>query len=97
MALLTLSLLMGFCPALALAAPEGGGPVAAQPSDAEEKDLIAAAQAMRKAGLVQFNFKDMELVKFVRFMSELLQENIIVPPKAAAMATTIFTINDASG
>ena len=62
LALLTVSLLMGFRPALALAAQEDGAPGAAQLSDAEEKDLVAAAQAMRKAGLVQFNFKDMELV-----------------------------------
>ena len=89
LALLTLSLLTGFRPALALAAQEDGAPGAAQLSDAEEKDLVAAAQAMRKAGLVQFNFKDMELVKFVRFMSELLQENIIVPPNISAKITII--------
>ena len=89
LALLTVSLLTGFRPALALAAQEDGAPGAAQLSDAEEKDLVAAAQAMRKAGLVQFNFKDMELVKFVRFMSELLQENIIVPPNIAAKITII--------
>ena len=89
LALLTLSLLGGLCPAVVLAAPEGGGPGAAQPSDSEERDLIVAAQAMRKAGLVQFNFKDMELVKFIRFMSELLPENIIVPPNISAKITII--------
>ena len=89
LALLTVSLLTGFRPALALAAQEDGAPGAAQLSDAEEKDLVAAAQAMRKAGLVQFNFKDMELVKFVRFMSELLQESIIVPPGTSAKITII--------
>ena len=55
LALLTVSLLTGFRPALALAAQEDGAPGAAQLSDAEEKDLVAAAQAMRKAGLVQFD------------------------------------------
>ena len=44
---------------------------------------------MRRSGLVQFNFKDMDLVKFVRFMSELLQENIIVPPNISAKITII--------
>lgn len=88
-ALLALSLLTGCCAVPALAAPEANGAASSAGSDAEEKDLIAAAQAMRKAGLVQFNFKDMELVKFVRFMSELLQENIIVPPNVAAKITII--------
>lgn len=86
MAFLALSLLAGSCAAPALAAPEGKVEASAP---TEEKDLIAAAQAMRKAGLVQFNFKDMELVKFVRFMSELLQENIIVPPNISAKITII--------
>lgn len=58
-------------------------------SPEEERDLINAAQAMRRSGLVQFNFKDMDLVKFVRFMSELLQENIIVPPNISAKITII--------
>ncbi|MBQ9566291.1 MAG: type II secretion system secretin GspD [Synergistaceae bacterium] len=58
-------------------------------SPEEERDLIEAAQAMRRSGLVQFNFKDMDLVKFVRFMSELLQENIIVPPNISAKITII--------
>lgn len=86
LALLALSLLAGSCALPAWAAPEGKE---GAPASAEEKDLIAAAQAMRKAGLVQFNFKDMELVKFVRFMSELLQENIIVPPNISAKITII--------
>ncbi|MDO4785829.1 MAG: type II secretion system secretin GspD [Fretibacterium sp.] len=86
LAFLALSLLAGSCAAPALAAPEGKVEASAP---TEEKDLIAAAQAMRKAGLVQFNFKDMELVKFVRFMSELLQENIIVPPNISAKITII--------
>ena len=86
---LSVLLLAGCCAVPALAAPEEGAGVPAAGGDSEEKDLIVAAQAMRKAGLVQFNFKDMELVKFVRFMSELLQENIIVPPNIAAKITII--------
>ena len=72
------------------AAPAGEGAEAAQaPKADDEAELIAAAQAMRRSGLVQFNFKDMDLVRFVRFMSELLQENIIVPPNVTAKITII--------
>lgn len=55
----------------------------------EEKNLMDAAQAMRKSGMVQFNFKDMDLVRFMRFMSEILQENIIVPPNINSKITII--------
>lgn len=55
----------------------------------DEKNLIQAAQAMKRSGLVQFNFKDMDLVRFVRFMSEILDENIIVPPNVNAKITII--------
>ena len=55
----------------------------------EEQNLIEAAQEMRRSGLVQFNFKDMDLVRFMRFMSEVLQENIIVPPNINSKITII--------
>ncbi len=55
----------------------------------QEQALMEAAQAMRRSGLVQFNFKDMDLVRFMRFMSEVLQENIIVPPNVNAKITII--------
>ena len=55
----------------------------------EEQNLIEAAQRMRRAGLVQFNFKDMDLVRFMRFMSEVLQENFIVPPNISSKITII--------
>ena len=55
----------------------------------EEQDLMNAAEAMRKSGMVQFNFKDMDLVRFMRFMSEILQENIIVPPNINSKITII--------
>ncbi len=55
----------------------------------EERNLMNAAEAMRKSGLVQFNFKDMDLVRFMRFMSEVLQENIIVPPNVNSKITII--------
>ncbi|MBR0221491.1 MAG: hypothetical protein IJQ63_06930 [Synergistaceae bacterium] len=74
------------------AAPEGTvelTPEEAAAAEQEERNLIEAAQAMRRSGLVQFNFKEMDLVKFVRFMSELLRENIIVPPNINAKITII--------
>ena len=55
----------------------------------EEQNLIDAAKEMRRSGLVQFNFKDMDLVRFMRFMSEILQENIIVPPNINSKITII--------
>lgn len=55
----------------------------------EEQNLIDAAKEMRRSGLVQFNFKDMDLVRFMRFMSEVLQENIIVPPNINSKITII--------
>ncbi len=55
----------------------------------DERTLMEAAQAMRRSGLVQFNFKDMDLVRFMRFMSEVLQENIIVPPNVNSKITII--------
>ncbi len=58
-------------------------------SEEDEKTLMDAAQAMRRSGLVQFNFKDMDLVRFMRFMSEILQENIIVPPNINSKITII--------
>ena len=55
----------------------------------EEQALMDAAKAMRRSGLVQFNFKDMDLVRFMRFMSEVLEENIIVPPNVNSKITII--------
>ena len=55
----------------------------------DEQNLIEAAKAMKRSGLVQFNFKDMDLVRFVRFMSEILDENILVPPNISAKITII--------
>ena len=55
----------------------------------EENALMDAAKAMRRSGLVQFNFKDMDLVRFMRFMSEVLEENILVPPNISSKITII--------
>ena len=58
-------------------------------TEEDERNLIELAQGMRRAGLVQFNFKDFDLVRFMRFMSEILQENIIVPPNVNSKITII--------
>ena len=58
-------------------------------SEEDEQALMDAAKAMRRSGLVQFNFKDMDLVRFMRFMSEVLEENIIVPPNVNSKITII--------
>lgn len=49
-------------------------------TDEDEQALRTAAQQARRAGIVQLNFKDMDLVRFISYMAELLEENIIVPP-----------------
>ncbi|MCL2767381.1 MAG: type II secretion system secretin GspD [Synergistaceae bacterium] len=55
----------------------------------EEPALILAAQRMRNAGVVHFNFSNIDIAKFIRFMSELLQENIIVPPGLTAKISLV--------
>ncbi len=67
--------------------PQSGAGTEMSPE--EEQNLMDAAAAMRKSGLVQFNFKDFDLVRFMRFMSEVLQENIIVPPNINSKITII--------
>lgn len=56
---------------------------------ADEQNLLQAARMMRESGRVQFNFSDIDIVKFIRFMSELLQENIIVPPSVKGNISVI--------
>lgn len=64
--------------------------VLAQEQDPQdEQNLIAAAIAMREAGRVQFNFTDLDVVKFIRFMSELLQRNIIISPQVTGTVTVM--------
>ena len=57
--------------------------------DQSEQNLVAAAQAMRASGRVQFNFKDLDMILFVRFMSELLGENIVVNPGIKGMVSVV--------
>ena len=60
-------------------------------AEPDEQELVKMAQAMRQAGQVQFNFKNLDLVKFIRFMSELLGENILVDPSAKGSITIVST------
>ncbi|MCF4150754.1 type II secretion system secretin GspD [Dethiosulfovibrio sp. F2B] len=55
----------------------------------EEQNLIAAARAMRASGSVQFNFTNLDVVKFIRFMAELLQKNIIISPEVGGTVTVM--------
>ena len=55
----------------------------------EESSLVEAARAMRNSGSVQFNFRDLDLGIFIRFMSELLQENILIDPSVKGTVTVV--------
>ena len=71
---------------------------AAEP-DREELNLMQAANEMRASGRVQLNFKDVEIVQFLRFMSELLGENILVDPGITGTVSVVspkaVTLNEA--
>jgi general secretion pathway protein D len=45
-----------------------------------EQNLVEAAREMRAAGEFQLNVKELDIIQFIRFMSELLGENIVVSP-----------------
>jgi general secretion pathway protein D len=76
-----------------------GAPVHAAPAEPaqppkesaerEERDLIAAARSMRSSGRVQFNFKELDINQFIRFMSELLGENIVVTPNVRGVVSIV--------
>ena len=55
----------------------------------EEQNLVQAARAMRNSGRIQLNFKDLEMAKFIRFMSELLGENILVDPAVGGKVSVV--------
>lgn len=54
-----------------------------------EQGLIEAAKRMRATGRVQFNFKELEMIQFIRFMSELLNENILVDPAVTGTVSVV--------
>lgn len=55
----------------------------------DEGSLVEAARAMRNSGAVQFNFRELDLGTFIRFMSEVLQENILIDPAVKGTVTVI--------
>ncbi|MBQ7220459.1 MAG: hypothetical protein IJS28_05720 [Synergistaceae bacterium] len=61
--------------------------------------LIEAAQECRKSGMVDFRFRDMDLAVFVRFMSEILSENIVIlgdiKQKVTAITMKPITLEEA--
>jgi len=61
------------------AAAAAGAMAQAQDQD-DEFALIESAKRMRASGNVQFNFQDVDMVKFIRFMAELLNENLVLTP-----------------
>ena len=69
----------GAAAAQAPSAPAGNGETGAKPAD-DEHALLESARLMRASGNVQFNFQDVDMVKFIRFMAELLQENLVLSP-----------------
>lgn len=65
---------------------------AAEEEEAEqqtEQNLVETAKMMRKTGRVQFNFHDLEMIQFIRFMSELLAENILVDPAVQGKVSVV--------
>jgi len=55
----------------------------------DEASLVEAARAMRNSGSVQFNFRELDLATFIRFMSEVLQENILIDPSVKGTVTVV--------
>ena len=58
-------------------------------TDEKRKEYKEIAELARRNGTLYFNFKDMDLVDFMWFMSEVLQENFIVPPNINSKITII--------
>lgn len=55
-------------------------PAQGQAAHDDEASLVESARMMRASGNAQFNFQDVDMVKFIRFMAELLNENIVLTP-----------------
>lgn len=56
----------------------------------EERALMEAARAMKKSGVVQFNFTDMPMDKFIFFMSEVLDVNVVMPSVTNRKVTVVM-------
>ena len=64
-------------------------PACAIDSSMDEQNIAQAAQAMKASGKVQLNFKELEMPKFIRFMSELLNENIVIDPSVKGHVSVV--------
>jgi len=58
-------------------------------ADQEEQNLVTAAKQMRENGRVQMNFSELEVSKFIHFMSEVLGENIVVDPAVSGRVSVV--------
>ncbi len=58
-------------------------------ADQDEENLVTAAKEMRKTGKVQMNFTELEISKFIHFMSEVLGENIVVDPSVSGKVSVV--------
>ncbi|MGI6783589.1 MAG: type II secretion system secretin GspD [Aminivibrio sp.] len=65
----------------------------------DEAALVESARMMRASGNARFNFHDVDMVKFIRFMAELLNENIVITPGVKGSISVIspkpFPLKDA--
>jgi len=55
----------------------------------EAARLVEVARSMRASGRVRFDFKDLDMVTFIRFMSELLGENYVLDPRVKGTVTVL--------
>ncbi len=73
--------------------------VAQQNDDSSVAKLIKVARQMRERGLVRFDFKDLDLMTFIKFMAELTGKNFVVDPKVRGKVTVVspreLNINEA--
>jgi general secretion pathway protein D len=85
--------------ATACSAAEAGGTDDEITLERTERDLSDAAREMRAAGEFQLNVRDLDIIQFIRFMSELLGENIVVSPGVAGTVSIVspepLSINEA--
>lgn len=74
---------------LAVAVLTGVSTTAIYAADQEEQNLVVAAKQMRANGRVQMNFNELEVSKFIHFMSEVLGENIVVDPAVSGRVSVV--------
>lgn len=55
----------------------------------DDANLVQVAREMRKTGSAQLNFQEMDVAKFLHFMSELLGENIVLDQGASGKVSIV--------